>query len=888
MSVSDRLFRLLVRLLPEEFRAGYARELAVTFKAEAREARASGRWRALGRLWVATVGDILRIAPAEHLDILWRDVRYALRAMAARPLLTGTAVATLAIGLGANVAMFSVVDAVLLRPLPYRAPSELAIVRETAAGGDPSNMGYLTFLDLRDRARTFRAMAAASMSIATLTGDGRDAERVNAMRVSATYFDVIGVSPAIGRAFTDAEDRPGAARRVVILADSLWRRRYGADPGIVGRPIVVGGTPFTVVGVMPRGFEDLVADRLYDGAEFWVPLGYDPAASFACRTCRHLRVFGRLAPGVTAADAARDLGGIIASAAEAHPREYDKPGIVVASLGDFFLGPVRTTMLVLWAGVGVLLLVACGNVANLLLLRASERRQEVAVRTALGVTTGRLARQLVTESLLLALAGGVAGILPAWAAIRLLTRLGPDTVPRLATASLDARAVAAGLALVVVSGVLFGLAPLRQVVRRDVAADMHGAGRRTAGAATWRLRAALVGGNVAMAVLLLVGAGLLVRTLTGLLAVEPGLDPSRVMTMSVSLTGDVLRGDENRPAIAAATRFYDELLERTRALPGVEAASAVTTLPIGSGIDGYGLHFVGRPEENPEASPYGDRFVVVPGFIEAMRIPVVAGRALARTDGQDAPLVVVVNRRMAAEIYPGESAIGHQLRLGDPDGPPRTIVGVVGDVRHHGLDEEVGYQFYVPQAQWPWAEPGLTLVVRTAGDPAGVVGPVREIARAIRVAGIDPAPPVTDVAGYEDVVASSLGTRPFAAWLLAAYAAAALLLAGVGLYGALGVLVGQRQREIGVRLALGAGASAIQRMIFVEGLRPVLGGLVLGLAAAAAASGVLGSLLYGVEALDGPTFVISAVVLLLVAATACALPAWRAARIDPATTLRAE
>ncbi|MGE3274980.1 MAG: ABC transporter permease [Vicinamibacterales bacterium] len=888
MGVTDRVFRALLRLLPEEARAGYERDMAATFRAEARDAARAGRWRALARLWTGTIGDLLKVAPAEHVDILVRDIRFASRTLAARPALTLTAVATLALGLGANVAMFAVVDAVLLRPLPYKDPSRLVIVRETSAEGDPSNMGYLTFEDLRTGSRSFDAFAAASMSIATVTGDGRDAERINAMRVSASYFDVTGVRPAIGRAFTEAEDRPGTARRVVILSDSLWRRRFDGDPAVIGRPLLLSGTPFTVVGIMPRGFEDLVATRLYEGAEMWVPLGYDPAASFACRTCRHLRVFGRLAAGVTPPGAARELGGLISAAAEAHPLEYHEPGIVVSSLGDYFLGPVRTTMMVLWIGVGLLLVVACGNVANLLLLRASERRQEVAIRTALGVTTGRLARQLLTESFMLALMGSVAGLLPAWAAIRLLTRFGPDAVPRLASATLDARAVIAGLILVAGSALLFGLAPLRLLARRDVAPDVHGAGRRTAGAAAWRIRAALVGGNVTMAVVLVIGAGLLVRTLDSLLAVEPGFDPRHVMTMSVNLTGEIFRGDDEAPGVRATAAYYEELLTRVRALPGVESASAVTTLPLGGGVDGYGLHVVGRAEENPEATPYGDRFVVTPGFVEAMRIPLLAGRTLGPGDGQGAPLVVLINERMARELFAGQEVVGQQLRLGGDDAPVRTIVGVVGNVRHMGLDEEVGYQFYAPQAQWPWAEPGLTLVVRAAGDPGRIVGPVREIIRAVRVSGVDPAPPVTAVARYEDVIASSMGTRPFAAWLLVAFAAAAVLLAAIGLGGALGVLVGQRQREIGVRLALGARAREIRALILREGLRPVLLGLAAGLAVAAAAAGTIRSLLFGVDALDPMTFAGAALLLLAVSVAACAFPARRAARIDPATTLRME
>ncbi len=874
------LFRGLLRLLPEEFRAGYARDMEATFRAERGERDALGVT-AAARLWLATAWDVAGTATSEHAAILARDARYALRTLQARPAHSFAALGTLALGIGANVAMFAVLDAVLLAPLPYRDPARLVSIAETSQDGEAGNIGYLSFLDLRARARTLDTLVAATQSTATLIDAGRDAMRVDAMRVSQGYFEMLGVRPALGRTFEPAEDKPGAARRVAILSDRLWRERFGADAGLVGRPIDVSGIDYQVVGVLPPGFEDLVAARLYQGAELWFPLGYDPSASFACRTCRHLRLFGRLAPSADARAAEGELQSIFHSLESEHPTEYAGAGAAVMPLAEVFLGPVRPVLLVLWGGVLVLLVVACSNVANLLLLRASERSREVAVRQALGVTAGRLARQLLTESLLLALGGGLLGALLAWGAVRALVASGP-ALPRLGDAALDARAVAAALSLSVVSAALFGLVPLRQLARGS-SRSLAGAGRGIASQGSWRTRALLVAGNVAMAALLLVGSGLLVRSLAGLLSVAPGLDPEHVLTLKVWLGGEAYRSGEDADQIAAATRFYDELLARTRALPGVTAASAVTTLPLGGGVDGYGLHIAGRPYANPEQAPSADRFVVAPQYFETLRIPLVRGRPLDAGDAQDRAPVAVVNRTLAGELFPGQDPLGQELSLGAPDAIRRRIVGVVGDVRHHGLDAPVGYQVYVPQAQWAWAETLMTVVVRAEGDPTAVAGPIREIVRRI-----DPAQPVTGVMRYTDVVAASLGTRRFAALLLSAFAVTALAMALVGLYGALGVYVGQRRQEIGVRLALGAPARAIRGLVLGQGMRPALAGLAAGLVTAALSVGLLRSLLHGVRALDPGTFAAATALLLAATSAACLLPAWRAARIDPAATLRTE
>jgi putative ABC transport system permease protein len=874
----DFFFRNLLRLLPAEFRGDYGGEMETAFRDERREAR---RPRAMLGLWMSAFADILRTAPTEHWDILRRDARFALRSAAARPAHALTSIFTLALGLGASIVMFAVVDAVMLSPLPYRQSEELVMIQEASKGGEGSNLGYLTFVDLRDRTRSIASMAAISMSYATLSGDDRDAERVSAMRTSSSYFDLIGVQPALGRAFTSAEDRPGVARRVTILTDSLWRRRFQADPAILGKPITVSGNPFVVVGVMPQSFDDLVGARLYEGAQMWVPLGYDPAAEFACRTCRHLRLIGRLSPGVSASTAEQEMSGIVAGLSAEHPKEYNDPSIRVTRLSDVFLGPVRPALSVLSIGVSALLLVACGTVANLLLLRANERTREIAIRAALGVSPGRMARQLVTESLLLALAGGVVGLAPAFAAVRWLSVAGPSQLPRLQTVALDQRGVAFAFGLVVLSGILFGLAPMRQLLGQDLAADINGGSRTTSG--FWRFRSALVGANVAIAAVLLIGSVLLVRSLMGLLAVNPGFDSAHVLTLRASLSGPEFQVDDNAQAIAATVAFYDQALSRVRALPGVVAAAGVTTLPLGGGMDGYGLHLASRPLENPESAPFADRFVVTPDYFKTLAISPYRGQLLTHADAQGSPGVVVVNQRLAREMFPDQEALGQILMLGPPTAEPRIIVGIVGDVAHHGLDKSPGYQVYVPQSQWAWAETTLTLLVRSSADPTSLATPIRGIFREI-----DPRQALTAIQPYEEIVAASMGTRRLAAWLLSVFAFSSFVLAVVGLYGAVSVLVGQKQREIGVRLVLGARTPEIQRMVLAKGMRPVLQGLATGLLIAAAAVSALDSLLYGVTPFDPTTFACVSLSLLVAALLACAIPAWRASETDPATTLRAE
>jgi predicted permease len=851
--------------------------MEATFRAERLE---GGRGRRLG-LWMATIGDVLRHAPSVHLDILRRDARLALRTLTARPVALTMAVLTLAIGLGANIAMYAVADTVLFSPLPYRDAGTLVQVHETEGGTDASNLGYETFVDVKERTGTLVNLVAVAQSSGTVTSPDRDPERINAMRASREYFDLIGATPALGRTFLESEDRPGEARHVVILSDSLWRRRFDADPDVVGRTLTYAGVPFRIVGVMPAGLDDLVASRMYNGAELWTPLGYGPAASFACRTCRHLRVFGRLAPGATVTQAEGELSQIFASLEQAHPDAYVKAGARVRSLSDVFLGPVRPVLLALWAGVGMLLLVACGNVAHFLLLRASERAQEVAVRTALGVTRARLVRQFLTESVLLATLAGAAGLGLAWLAVRAVATNGPAQIPRLADAAVGMDGVLIALVITLLSGLAFGAVPLRHLLRRDGKVALRSGARDTESVSTWHARALLVGGNVAMAVVLLVGSGLLVRSLNGLLAVETGFNTNNLLTMELWASGERFSAGERADQVATAVGFYDEVLTRIAQIPGVLNVGATTTLPLGGNFDRSGFHIIGRLHANPQSAPNADRFAITPGYFESMNIQLVRGRLLDARDTQGAERTAVINASAAETLFGGDDPIGMKISLGPPTAPQRTIVGIAADVAHPDLDDRPGPQVYVPQAQWAWAETTMTLVIRTAGDPMGRVSDVRNVVRAV-----DPAQPLTNVRTMAGIIAGNTGMRRFAAALLSAFAATSLVMAVVGLYGSVALMVAQRKREIGVRLALGASASGIRRLIFSLGLRPVLLGLIVGLGLAALGVPALESMLYGVDALDAATFAWAAITLGLVGVVACAGPAYRAARIDPASAVR--
>lgn len=869
--MNDRFFRTLLKLLPAEFRGDYERELAATFRAERRETAGVP---ALVRLWLATIADVVRTAPSEHLDMLARDLRHTFRMLARRPALAATATLTLGLGIGANTAIFSVVNSVLLAPLPYPEPERVVLVQEDEADDEPGTTGYFSFDRLRAEQSTFEWLAALGAWSATITGDGLDAERIVGARVSWEFFRTLGVRPAHGRDFERQDDHP-ERRRQVMVSDGLWRRRFAADPAVLGKPVTINGVAYVIIGVLPPNLRELVTAELFPGTEVWTLLGYSPELPQACRTCRHIHVIGRVKPGVALRQAEADLSRIYQTLAGEFPGDYAAPVAALTPVRAFFLGPIEQPLWLLWGAVSLLLLMACANIASLLLIRASEREEEIAIRKALGVTSPRLLRQLLTESVVLAIIGGAAGALIAWWGTALIAANGPAGIPRLDQVAVDTRVLLYAFGMSLLTGVVFGMAPARLLLTRRLA--VHGP--RTTGTA-WRYRASLIAVNVALSILLLIVSGLLVRSFVGLLSVEPGFDPAGTLTFRVDL------GGQRYADAATVARFYEELGGRLETLTGVLAVGASTQLPLTESRDRWGVTIEDRPLANPAEAPEADRYGVTPGYFAAMRIPLVRGRLFTSADGAAAPPVVVINQMMADELWPGEDVIGRRVRLaGGPNNPFRTIVGIVGDVRHTGLHMPPTIQAYMPRVQSPWLETSMTIVVRTHDgvDPLSIAGAAREQVRAL-----DPLQPVTEVRTYDRIVAESLSTRRFTLALLALFAVTALVLAVVGLYGSVSYVVGQRQREIGVRVALGAARHDIRRLVVSQGMMPATVGALIGVVAAAGGARVMRSMLFGVTPGDTVTYVLAAGAIGASALIACLIPANRAARIDPAATLRSE
>ncbi len=866
MDRHSRIFRRLIRLFPSDFQADYARDMERTFRAQRRDAaRERG---GLVRLWVETVRDLLRTAPGQHVDQLTQDVSYALRNLRRHAASSLAATATLAIGLGSATAILSIVDGIDWRPLGYPDPDRVVFVQEVFKGEAGNTTGYATFADWRERSRSFSALAAVGSTENTLSANG-EAERVSGVRVTPGFFRAIGIEPSLGRAFTEAENRWDNRRHVIVSA-ALWRRRFGADPAIVGRPIQLGGRPHVVTGVMPDGVEDLMAERLYAGADVWLPLAYDASLPFACRTCRHLRVVGRLRPGVTVEAAQAEVGAITQQLAAEHLSSYSGAGARIARVADVLLGPVRPALYLLLTAAGVLLLIATVNVANLMLVRAVERGPEIATRRALGIASGRLVRQLLTESLVLAAAGAICGLVVAHFTLRALVALAPDTLPRVADVALDGRVVGVAAALTAVVGLLFGVLPAWHLASTDVASYLRGA--RAMVSAGGRAGRVLVAGNVAFAVVLLAVTGLLGRSFMSLLRVDPGFDPRSVVTASLSLAGP------SYAAPGASQVFFRTFLERVARAGDV--AALTTQLPTAPN-DSAGFHIEGRPFANPEDAPMADRFGVTPDYFAAVRIPIRRGRSFTAQDDVNAPRVAIINHATAQKLFAGEDPLGRRIGLGPVTDPPRTIVGVAGDVRHHGLAEPVTYQAYVPLAQF--GDGPVRVVVRSS-DPASVVADrIREA-----VVALDRSQVAHEIQPFEAVVNATLAERRFLLTLIAGFAAAALVLAVIGLYGVVTYVVAQRSRDIGLRVALGADKAAIRRLVFGIGMSPVLIGLAAGLALVIVVTTPLSAMLFAVGRLDAPAIGGALALLCGCALVACYLPARRAMRMDPIAALRAE
>jgi putative ABC transport system permease protein len=798
-----------------------------------------------------------------------RDVRYAARLLLRAPGFTAVALLTLALGIGANTAIFSVVSAVLLRPLPYADPDRLVMIGERGPTGSAGNVGYATFVDWHARSRGFTEMAAIRSWTPTLIAGG-EAERIAGMRVSANFFRMLGVRPAHGRDFTASEDTP-AGWRVVMLSDGMWRRKFGGDPSVIGHVITLGGLPFTIAGVMPASFEPLISERFYTRADIWALLGYDPSLPYACRTCQHLKAIGRLTPGSTLEAARADVDGVEAQLRREHPSDYPPATMTLVPLRDELTGGMRPALGVLMGAVGFVLLIACANVASLLLARIARRERDLALRAALGASRARIVRQLMVESGLLAFAGGLLGLLLGVAAVPMLVRLTPSTMSRLLAAHVDARALGFSMALSLATAFLFGLIPAIKASRTDLQASLHGEGRKTAHAPTSKARQLLVGADIAMAVVLLIGAGLMIKSVSRLLGVNPGFDPERVLTLQVSMIGPAYATDET---VLART---DAIVARLRALPGVEAVAAAGQIPLGGNGDTWGFHVEGRPA-GPE-DPSVERYAVTPDYFSVMRIPLRRGRLITDSDRANTENVMVIGEQTARTVWPGEDPIGRHVKVGGDRGPWRTIVGIAGDVRHQDLAVAPTMQMYLPQAQN--TDQFLTLVIRTSLEPSQLAADAR---RAIAAEARDV--PVFEVAPLADLVARSVGPRRFVMVLLELFGGIALLMTAIGVYGVISYSVAERTREIGIRAALGAQPRDIVRLVIGGGLAVVCAGLAVGLGLALAASRFLESSLYNVSATDPATFAGVAAVLLVVALVAQGVPIVRAMRVDPTVALR--
>ncbi len=809
------------------------------------------------------------------LDMLRQDVRYGLRILRRAPGFTAAALATLALGIGANTAMFSVVDAVLLRPLPYVDPDRLVTVGDRTATGFSSNVGFATVVDWRTRSRSFEALALTRGWGPTLVLDGV-AEVVPSARVSWNYFDLLGIRPALGRGFTADDDR-GTHWRVLLLSDRFWRQRFGADPAAVGRTLRLNDTDFQIVGVMPASYEALVEEKYHQGrADIWAPIGYDLNGPSSCRSCRHLRAFGRLKPGVTVAAATAEMNAIREEMRHEFPTDYESGSIALVPLNRALTSTVRDALTVLMAAVGFVLLIACANVGNLLLARSVARQRELTLRAVLGAGRARLFRQLFTESALLSIGGASAGIALAAAAVAALKRFAPVALPRLGDVGIDGRVLAFTAVTSIAATLVFGLMP----VVRAGAGGAHGAlavdSRSSVGGRS-RLRGALVVADLMLALVLLAGAGLMLRTVAALARVSPGFAPERVLSFQFALSGRAYTDN------AAVLAFQERAVEQLRALPGVEAAALAGQIPFGGSGDCWGFHVQGRLKANPADDPCVERYGVTPDYLRIMNIAVLSGRGITAADTASSAPVLVITRSTAREVFGSDDPIGARVRVGPHEsGPWRTIVGVVADVHHADLTETPSPAMYTPQSQLP--DSGLTAVVKAAtADAATLQAPARAAIR-----GLDAAVPVSAFATLADLVAASAARQQFVMRLLAGFAIVSLTLAAVGLYGLVAYSVTQRTREVGVRVALGARRADVVRVVLSSGLRLVALGVALGVAAALAASRSLGSLVFGVSPSDPATFAGAAAVLVGVALLAHWIPVRRALRIDPATALRAE
>jgi len=816
------------------------------------------------------------------METLLKDVRFAVRRLRKTPGFSAIVLLTLALGIGANTAIFSVVNTVLLRPFPYRDPERLVIVDHFYPSLNNLEAGASApgFRDLRDKTSLFDGVFVMTGWAPALTGSGSDPQRLQGTRASALMFRTLGVAPALGRAFLPEEDVPGR-NRVVVLSYGFWQRQFGGDRSVVGKPILLNGEQYDVIGVMPASFRN-VFDRPTD---LWTPLALTPDdLSDNGRTREWLTLVARLGPGIGVERARGELKAFASQLRAQFPNAYASDWTLkVTPLNEKVSGNIRPALLVLLGAVGFVLLIACANVANLLLARAASRIKEVAIRSALGATRRDLVRQLLAESVLLAVVGGALGLGLAWLAMRGVVALKPANVPRIADLRVDGFVALFTLGVSVATGLLFGLAPAVQTSRTNLQETLKEGGRSSSSDRSGHtLRRVLVVAEVALALTLLTGAGLLIKSLTRLQGVDPGFDPSNLLTFTVSVPNARYRSD------TARIQYFDRVIEEVRAVPGVTAVGITSTMPFSGNWSTGSFTVEGYQPPPGKPAPWGDQRVVSPGFFTALRVPLLKGRVFTERDDARGPAVAVVDEEMVRRYWANTDPIGKRITFDDPerDSVVRwiTVVGVVGHTKHEGLDAENRVQLYHPYRRGgPFGGNAMSFAVRTVGDPNRALPAIRSAVHAV-----DRDVPLAAVSTMEANIANSMGQRRFAMLLLGLFAAMAVVLASIGIYGVMSYSVTQRSHEIGVRMALGAARRNVLSMVMRQGLLLVGAGVVIGMAGAFGLTRLIASQLYAVRPSDPATFTLVALVLVAVAALATLIPAMRATRVDPVVALRDE
>jgi putative ABC transport system permease protein len=808
------------------------------------------------------------------MDVLWKNLVYSVRMLLKKPSLTAIAIIAMGLGIGANTAIFSVVNTVLLKPLPYDHPEQLVTLATEQRNQALDGRGTFSvpdLLDIQQRSTTLSYVATVQGS-GTIITEGGDPERVIGAAVNADYFPLLGVKPVLGRAFTRDEDKPGAAP-VVLISEGLWQRRFGGDPNIIGREINLGGKT-TVLGIMPAGFKFPISDETQD---FWEPIFSAEWLTKGMReerANRFLDVIGRLKPGVTVAQAKADLDLLSRQIEQQSPVSNTNVIFNAVSMHEDLTRDYRSALLVMLGAVGLVLLIACANVANLLLARAAARQKEVAIRMALGASRRRIASQLLTESILLSLAGGAVGLLLASWGMDLLVAYGPADVPRLHDVSLDTHVLFFTLGVAMLTGVLFGLAPALSISKPDPGRMLTESGRSLAqGGRNW-MRSALIMSEVALSLMLLVGAGLLIHSFWRLLQTDAGFDPKGVLALDIPLSRSA------KPEQRAAA--FQQLIGRMKSLPGVRDASVVSNVPLTDRDVELSFQVEGREPYKPGEEAVADYTVAGSDYFRTMNIAVLRGRVFTDYDTANTPQVMVVSNAFVDRYFPNEDPIGRRIIFDGSDKTAREIVGVVADVRRKGLDVNVHPEMYVSQLQRP--ERRMNLVIRTEARDASELTPAARAA----VKAFDPNQIIWRVQTLEQLLSTSVAPRRFNMLLLGIFAGVALALAAVGLYGVMSYSVSWRTREIGIRMALGAKRADVLRLVVRQGMTMTLIGLALGLVGAFSISRVLRGLLYGVSSTDPLTFIVVSIVLLGVALLACLVPARRATHVDPIIALRTE